>query len=108
MYSRAPPYPQRTASAVRAGRIPSYAVRSGIDWRGHGWDTTILIDGDTGQLRAVDRPRGQHFGNTLSTLLWGIHLWRPAKLASLSHRHLRSRDQRSRIKAFFENLQRAA
>lgn len=51
----------------------SYAVRSSIDWRGHGWDTTILIDGNSGQLRSLDLPRGQHLGNTLSTILWGIH-----------------------------------
>jgi uncharacterized iron-regulated membrane protein len=51
----------------------SYAVRSSIDWRGHGWDTTLLVDGNTGQLRELDLPRGQHFGNTISTLLWGIH-----------------------------------
>ena len=25
----------------------AYAVRSSIDWRGHGWDTTVLIDGNT-------------------------------------------------------------
>ena len=51
----------------------TYAVRSSIDWRGHGWDTTILIDGSTGRLRELDLPRGQHLGNTISTLLWGIH-----------------------------------
>lgn len=51
----------------------TYAVRSNIDWRGHGWDTTILLDGNTGQLRELDLPRGQHLGNTISTLLWGIH-----------------------------------
>ena len=51
----------------------SYAVRSSIDWRGRGWDTTILIDGSTGRLRELDLPRGQHLGNTISTLLWGIH-----------------------------------
>ena len=51
----------------------TYAVRSSIDWRGHGWDTTVLIDGNTGQLRELDLPRGQHTGNTISTFLWGIH-----------------------------------
>lgn len=51
----------------------TYAVRSSIDLRGHGWDTTVLIDGNTGQLRELDLPRGQHLGNTISTLLWGIH-----------------------------------
>ncbi len=51
----------------------TYAVRSSLDLRGHGWDTTVLIDGNTGQLRELDLPRGQHLGNTISTLLWGIH-----------------------------------
>jgi len=51
----------------------TYAVRSSIDFRGHGWDTTVLIDGNTGRIREVDLPRGQHRGNTISTLLWGIH-----------------------------------
>jgi len=50
-----------------------YAVRSSLDLRGHGWDTTVLIDGNTGQLREADQPRGKHTGNTISTLLWGIH-----------------------------------
>ena len=51
----------------------TYGVRSSLDLRGHGWDTTVLIDGNTGQMRSVDLPRGQHMGNTVSTLLWGIH-----------------------------------
>jgi len=51
----------------------TYAVRSSLDLRGHGWDTTVLIDGNTGQMRELDLPRGQHLGNTISTLLWGIH-----------------------------------
>lgn len=51
----------------------TYCVRSSIDFRGHGWDTSVLIDGNTGQLRSVDLPRRQHLGNSLSTLLWGIH-----------------------------------
>ncbi len=51
----------------------TYCVRSSLDFRGHGWDTSVLIDGNTGQLRSVDLPRGQHLGNTISTLLWGIH-----------------------------------
>ena len=51
----------------------TYAVRSSLDLRGHGWDTTVLIDGNSGELRELDLPRGVHTGNTLSTLLWGIH-----------------------------------
>ncbi len=51
----------------------TYCVRSSIDFRGHGWDTSVLIDGNTGQVRSVDLARGQHLGNSISTLLWGIH-----------------------------------
>lgn len=50
-----------------------YCVRASIDFRGHGWDTSVLVDGNTGQLRSVDLARGQHLGNSVSTLLWGIH-----------------------------------
>jgi len=53
--------------------VYTYAVRSSRDIRGHGWDTSIWIDGDTGELRDVDLPSGQHSGNTISTVLWGIH-----------------------------------
>jgi uncharacterized iron-regulated membrane protein len=51
----------------------TYCVRSSLDFRGSGWDTSVLIDGNTGGVRDVDLPRGQHLGNTISTLLWGIH-----------------------------------
>ena len=34
---------------------------------------SVSIDGNTGRLRTLDLPRGQHLGNTISTLLWGIH-----------------------------------
>ena len=50
-----------------------YAVRGSNDIRGEGWDTSIWIDGDTGALRDVSLPSGQHTGNTVSTLLWGLH-----------------------------------
>jgi uncharacterized iron-regulated membrane protein len=51
----------------------TYGVRSSIDLRGHGWDTTVLIDANYGHLREFDMPRGQHIGNTISTFLWGLH-----------------------------------
>ena len=53
--------------------VYTYAVRSSGDIRGHGWDTSIWIDGNTGELRDVDLPSGLHSGNTISTVLWGIH-----------------------------------
>jgi len=51
----------------------TYCVRSSLDFRGHGWDTSVLIDGMTGKVRSFDLPRRQHLGNTISVVLWGIH-----------------------------------
>ena len=53
--------------------VYTYAVRSSMDIRGHGWDTSIWVDGNTGALRDVGLPSGQHAGNTVSTWLWGLH-----------------------------------
>ena len=53
--------------------VYTYAVRSSLDIRAHGWDTSIWVDGDTGQLRDVGLPSGQHTGNTISVWLWGLH-----------------------------------
>jgi uncharacterized iron-regulated membrane protein len=33
----------------------------------------VAIDGDTGKFRSLDMPSGQHLGNTISTVLWGVH-----------------------------------
>ncbi len=51
----------------------TYGVRSSLDIRGNGWDTSIFVDGNTGELRELGLPSGQHLGNTISTWLWGIH-----------------------------------
>ena len=51
----------------------SYSVRAGADIRGHGWDTGVWVDGDTGALRKVWLPSGQHLGNTITNWLWAIH-----------------------------------
>lgn len=53
--------------------VYTYAVRSSKDIRAHGWDTSIWVDGNSGELRDVSLPSGQHSGNTISTWLWGIH-----------------------------------
>ena len=37
------------------------------------WDTGVWVDGDTGELRKVFLPYGEHTGNTISTILWGLH-----------------------------------
>ena len=51
----------------------TYGVRSSLDIRGNGWDTSIFVDGNTGELRELGLPSTQHLGNTISTWLWGIH-----------------------------------
>ena len=53
--------------------VYTYAVRGSNDIRGEGWDTSIWIEGNTGALRDVSLPSGQHTWNTISTLLWGLH-----------------------------------
>ena len=53
--------------------VYAYDVRCSRDIRGHGWDTGVWIDGDTGALRHVFLPSGQHGGNTIGTWLWGLH-----------------------------------
>jgi len=53
--------------------VYTYDVRGSNDIRGHGWDTGVWVDGNTGVLRQVFLPSGQHAGNTISTWLWGLH-----------------------------------
>jgi uncharacterized iron-regulated membrane protein len=53
--------------------VYSYDVRTEQDIRSHGWDAAVWLDGDTGELRKVFSPRGDHTGNVVSTVLWGLH-----------------------------------
>lgn len=53
--------------------VYAYDVRVAQDIRGHGWDTGVWVDGDTGALRKLFLPYGEHTGNTISTVLWGLH-----------------------------------
>jgi uncharacterized iron-regulated membrane protein len=53
--------------------VYTYDVRTEQDIRSHGWDTGVWVDGDTGELRKVFLPYGEHTGNTISTVLWGLH-----------------------------------
>jgi uncharacterized iron-regulated membrane protein len=53
--------------------VYTYDVRTSADIRGQGWDTGVWVDGDTGQLRKVFLQSGEHTGNTISTVLWGLH-----------------------------------
>ena len=53
--------------------VYTYGVRTSADVREYGWDTGVWVDGDTGELRKVFLHYGQHTGNTISTVLWGLH-----------------------------------
>jgi hypothetical protein len=53
--------------------VCSYDVRTEQDIRGHGFDGAVWLDGDTGERRKVFSPRGDHTGNVISTVLWGLH-----------------------------------
>jgi len=53
--------------------VYAYDVRTTADIRGHGWDTGVWVDGNTGALRKVFLAFSKHPGNTFSTILWGIH-----------------------------------
>jgi uncharacterized iron-regulated membrane protein len=64
--------PAGFAYIAEAG-VYSYTVQSSLDFRRHPPQTGVWIDGDTGELRAVWRPSGEHFGNTLGSLLWALH-----------------------------------
>jgi uncharacterized iron-regulated membrane protein len=58
---------------IPAFGVYTYDVRTKQDIRSHGWDTGVWVDGDTGELRKVFLPYGEHTGNTISTILWGLH-----------------------------------
>lgn len=48
-------------------------MRTSADIRRHRSDTGVWVDSDTGVLRHVFLPSGQHAGNTISIWLWGLH-----------------------------------
>jgi uncharacterized iron-regulated membrane protein len=53
--------------------VYTYDVHTTADIRGHGWDTGVWVDGKTGALSKTFLPHGQRAGNTVSTVLWGLH-----------------------------------
>ncbi len=53
--------------------VYTYGVRSSRDVREGGWDTSLWLDGNTGVLRSLDLPTGEHSGNTISNWLWALH-----------------------------------
>ena len=65
--------------------VYTYDVRGSNDIRGHGWDTGVWVDGNTGALRQVFLPSGQHSGNTVSTWLWGTALRRHSRFSPISN-----------------------
>ena len=53
--------------------VYAYAVQGSRDVRERGWNTSLWLDGDTGALRSLDLPTGEHSGNTISNWLWALH-----------------------------------
>ena len=47
--------------------VYTYDVRTRQDIRSHGWDTGVWVDGDTGELRKVFLPYGEHTGFKIVT-----------------------------------------
>jgi uncharacterized iron-regulated membrane protein len=58
---------------VREFGAYSYCIRTSRDIRGHGWDTGVLVDGNNGSFRHLFLPTGTGVGDTIGTVLWGIH-----------------------------------
>jgi len=58
---------------VREFGAYSYCIRTSHDIRGHGWDTGILVDANDGSFKHLFLPTGTGVGDTIGTVLWGIH-----------------------------------
>ena len=58
---------------VKEFGVYAYAVQGSRDVRERGWNTSLWLDGDTGALRSLDLPTGEHSGNTISNWLWALH-----------------------------------
>lgn len=50
-----------------------YAVQGSRDIRERGWNTSLWLDGDTGELKLLDLPTGAHSGETVSRWLYALH-----------------------------------
>lgn len=53
--------------------VYTYAVESSLNVQRSGWGTSVWIDGDTGEVRDVGVPSGEHAGNTVETWLRALH-----------------------------------
>jgi uncharacterized iron-regulated membrane protein len=54
--------------------VYSFIVRSNRDIRDKSARTIVYFDGDTGALRLLDLPTGQHSGNTVTSWLAALHM----------------------------------
>ena len=52
--------------------VYSYSVESSLDVRAHD-GAGVWLDADTGELRMLFLPRGEHAGNTVGEWLWALH-----------------------------------
>ncbi|MBS0380508.1 MAG: PepSY domain-containing protein [Proteobacteria bacterium] len=53
--------------------VYTYAVESSLNVQQNAWSTSVWVDGDTGEIRDVSIPRGEHSGNTAETWLRALH-----------------------------------
>ncbi|MCX7056492.1 MAG: PepSY-associated TM helix domain-containing protein [Proteobacteria bacterium] len=53
--------------------VYTYAVESSLNVQNSAWSTSVWVDGDTGDIRDVSVPSGEHTGNTVETWLRALH-----------------------------------
>ena len=53
--------------------VYTYAVESNLNVQQNGWSTSVWVDGDTGEIRDVSVPTGEHTGNSVETWLRALH-----------------------------------
>lgn len=78
MAQQAELYHFTVSKAYGIGYIPeygsyAYGVRTSLDRRSHGWDTSLIINATDGTLMRFDSPAKQATGNKISNWLWGLH-----------------------------------
>jgi uncharacterized iron-regulated membrane protein len=54
-------------------RVYTYDVVASVNVQGNGWNTGVWLDADTGALKNVFLPSGEHTGNTVETWLRALH-----------------------------------
>ena len=53
--------------------VYTYAVESDRNVQQNAWSTSVWVDGDTGDIRDVSVPSGEHSGNTVEVWLRALH-----------------------------------